>query len=191
MLPSVRATSRRRWTVSECRSVLWVTGKEVNNMIFRLQRTPPYGRLTEVRRESGGNKPGSSYRTILRADESGIPLLNVYASDIYYQPYTVSVYRADEDALEQLRAIVERHQMTAWDDLPPDRDNIMLDGLSTDVTLVFSNEKAGERKQETVRIFYESKLPEGALDVLREFTDCLNQWATDDRLLEKRSEARR
>ena len=34
------------------------------------------------------------------------------------------------------------------------------------------------------------KLPEGAMDALREFTDCLNQWATDERLLERRSEAR-
>ena len=58
-------------------------------------RITAHGTLTEVRWESGGNKPGSSYKTILRADETGTPLLTVYSSDIYYQPYTVTVYRAD------------------------------------------------------------------------------------------------
>ena len=140
------------------------------------------GALTEVCWEQGGNKPGSHYRKVLRSDESGDLLLAVYSSDIYYQPYTVSVYRADGDALEQLQAIVDRCQMADWNDLPPDRDNIMLDGLSTDITLIFSGER--------ITISYESRLPEGALDALREFTDCLNRWATDERLLERHSEDR-
>ena len=78
--------------------------------------------------------------------------------------------------------------MTAWDDLPPDPDNVVLDGLTTDVTLVFGGD--GARKWETVRIYYESKLPEGAPGALRAFTDCLDQWATEERLLLRRSEAR-
>lgn len=159
-------------------------------MAAHFHRKIAYGPLTEVRWERGGNKPGSSYLTILRADESGTPLLTVYSSDIYYEPYTVTVYRADADALEQLRVIADRHRMAAWDDLPPDRDNVMLDGLSTDVTLVFNNESVGGGRRETVRISYESKLPDGALDALREFTDYLNQWATGERLVESRSEAR-
>ena len=153
-----------------------------------LHRKTPYGPLTEVRRESGGNRPGGSYRTILRADETGALRLTVYTSNIYYQPYTVCVYRADEDALAQLRAIIDRYGMTAWDDLPPDPDNVVLDGLTTDVTLVFGGD--GARKWETVRIYYESKLPEGAPGALRAFTDCLDQWATEERLLLRRSEAR-
>ena len=52
----------------------------------------------------------------------------------------------------------------------------------TDITLIFSGER--------ITISYESKLPEGALDALREFTDCLNRWATDERLLERHSEDR-
>lgn len=160
-------------------------------MKLQWKRKSPSGPLVEVRWESGGNKPGSSCKTILRADEAGAPRLTVYRSDIYYQPYTVSVYRADEDALEQLRSLIDRHRMIAWDDLPPDRDNVVLDGLSTDLTLVFGKESAGGRRRETVRIYYESKLPEGAHDALRAFTDCLNQWATDERLLDRRSEARR
>ena len=119
---------------------------------------------------------------MLRFDETGELLLTVYSSDIYYQPHTVSVYRADGDALEQLQNIAERCQMAAWNDPPPDRDNIMLDGLFTDITLIFSGER--------ITISYESKLPEGALDALREFTDCLNRWATDERLLERHSEDR-
>ena len=119
---------------------------------------------------------------MLRFDETGELLLTVYSSDIYYQPHTVSVYRADGDALEQLQNIAERYQMAAWNDLPPDRDSIMLDGLFTDITLIFSGER--------ITISYESKLPEGALDALREFTDCLNRWATDERLLERHSEDR-
>ena len=72
--------------------------------------------------------------------------------------------------------------MAAWNDPPPDRDNIMLDGLFTDITLIFSGAR--------ITISYESKLPEGALDSLREFTGCLNRWATDERLLERHSEDR-
>ena len=140
------------------------------------------GALTEVCWEQGGNKPGSHYVSVLRAGENGEPRLTIRSSDIYYEPYAVSVYRADPDALGQLQALAERHRMTAWADLPPDRENMMLDGLSTDLTLRYGKER--------FRIFFESRLPVGASDVLREFTDCLRQWAVEDRLTERSTEKR-
>lgn len=56
--------------------------------------------------------------------------------------------------------------------------------------MIFNDESIGGRKREFVTVSYEAKLPDGALDALGEFTDCLNQWATAERLLEGRSEAR-
>ena len=149
------------------------------------------GDLVRVEWASEGDKPGRSYRADLQSEDGGGLRLTLRASDFHDRPYTVTVYRADDDAMDRLRDMADRYGMTAWADLPPDRDNLALDGLSTSVTLIFSEERTGRRKRAYYSISYESRLPDGAAETLRAFEDCLKQWAVPDRLLETRFETRR
>ncbi len=155
------------------------------------KRTGDHGTLVEVCWKSDGNKQGSSYETILKADENGELRLTAYTSEFYYEPYSVNVYRADDDALEQLSSIIDRYNITAWSKLPMDRENVQLDGLSTSVAMIFEKEKNGSNKREYATVYYESKLPDGALDALKEVTDCMEQWAVPERLLDAHYETRR
>ena len=160
-------------------------------MAFRFfNRMGPRGTLVEIRWESSGNKQGGSYKTDLEADENGELRLTAYTSDFYYEPYSVNVYRADDDALEQLSSIIDRYGIAAWSKLPMDRENVQLDGLSTSVAMVFEKEKNGSSKREYATVYYESRLPVGALDALNELTDCLEQWAVPERLLDAHYETR-
>lgn len=161
-----------------------------NGTLFPKRKTAR-GDLVRAEWASDGDKQGRSYEAVLASDDGGAPRLTRRASDFYDRPYTVTVYRADDDALDQLRALIDRFGMLAWSDLPLDRENMALDGLSTSIMLVFSEVRAGRRRREYYSISYESRLPEGAPEALRAFTDCLDQWAVPDRLLETRRETRR
>ncbi len=153
-------------------------------------RKKPLGALVKVEWASEGDKRGRSFKATLQAEDGGAPSLTLRASDFYDRPYAVTVYRADGDALDRLRAMIDRYGMTAWAELPLDRSNIVLDGLSTGITLIFSDVRGGRQKREYYNIAYESCLPDGALEALHAFTDCLRQWAVPERLLETRCEPR-
>ena len=143
----------------------------------------PEGVLRACSYSSSGDMNGNVYTAALRENDSGALTLTVRESPAFNIPILVTTYRADSDALDRMRGIIDRYGMNTWSDLPIDESMIALDAPSTGITMEYDPaEKGGSR--EWCSVSYDAKLPENGWEALRAFKDCLFQWETADRLTE-------
>ncbi len=155
--------------------------------LAKLMKLPEktHGPLRECGYSSSGDMNGNTYRVALAAAENGEMVLTIEESPAFWEPLEVRKYRADDDALEQMAAIVARYHLMCWDVLPQDTEMIALDAPSTGVWMTWDDSALGGFAWESVRISYDAKKPSEGWEILREFTSCLFQWETDERLLER------
>lgn len=141
------------------------------------------GTLIECSCSSGGGMTGGHSDIRLKQTADGITLT------IEDQPWfgaliKTTVYRADDDALAQVQAHVDRFDLTRWVDLPP-TDLIVLDAPSIHYELDYDNTRNGGRATEYYVIDGDVQPPKGDEGALYELSRLMTQWAEDDRLLSR------
>lgn len=147
----------------------------------------PVGTLIECYISDSGNEFGNIDRkTLSRGEDGGIYLTAEYAAHTS-DPREVTVYRADDDAMDQILAIIREYNFPAWDDLPP-ADEFALDGSVTSVGMIFDNEPVGGSSYEDYGFSGDDMLPPDGWDAIRRYESCLTQWMTKDRLVSKKTE---
>ena len=139
--------------------------------------------LVRVSDQSGGGMDGGSYEATLQADESGQLTLTVTQRVFFNDLSSVRVYRAGDDALEQLRQIARENNMTAWADLPMDFTMLALDAPSTGIRLTADESAQGGSRQKNYYISDDALLPRSGRSALRALRNCLLQWAVEENLL--------
>ena len=139
------------------------------------------GPLLSCSHNASGDMNGNLYSATLERAEDGSMALVVLESPDHMTPATVSTYRADDDALDQMRAIIDRYDMTRWDDLPMS-DMFPLDAAGRSITMRFDD---GEGFWDSYTVDYYSELPEEGPEAFDAFLDCLFQWATPERLVDQ------
>ena len=147
------------------------------------------GLLVECVWSDSGDENGNTDRLSLSRGEDGGIYLTAEYSPAVWEPLQIRVYRADDDALDQARALIDRYNLAAWKDLP-EGDEFALDASVTHISMYFDNSGYGGESYDSFSFDEFAALPPEGMKIMNEFRDCLKQWATDDRLAEERTEER-
>lgn len=139
------------------------------------------GELVSCSHSASGDMNGNYYHAELRAADDGGLVLTVGESPDHMTPITVREYRADDDALDQLRAIIDKYDMVVWDDLPMG-EFFPLDAAGNSISMEFaSSEPDGYPESYSVDRY--SDLPDEGFEAYDAFMKCLFQWKIEDRLI--------
>ncbi len=142
-----------------------------------------HGPLVRCATYRGGGMDGGSSRAEL-SEKDGQTVLVTAVSRYWNAPFRVSEYRADDDALPQLKEIADKYGMAAWHDLPYS-ELIALDAPSTSYVLVFDDSALNGMPYETVSFSLDQKLPRKGSEGVKALSSCLRQWEKDSRLIDR------
>ena len=74
--------------------------------------------LVECSWSHSGDENGNTDRLTLARGDDGKIYLTVEFSPALWEPLKTDVYLAGDDALDQMREIIDRYNLAAWKDLP-------------------------------------------------------------------------
>ena len=146
-----------------------------------------FGTLTSAKYSDSGNMLGNLYTVeATRADDGSI-VVTVRESAMHSDPIEVSEYRASDDLLDQISAIVDRAGMKEWGELPPS-EFIALDAATTSIRLAYKSNDPNELLPKYLNYSFNDELPEGGKDAINEIYALMLSYTTEDNLVGKRTE---
>ena len=143
-----------------------------------------YGALTECSWNGGGGMEAEVNGATLARGEDGALRLTVREGSMLYGPIEVRVYRADDDALRQMLAIIDAYSLPELQDAPYLYE--LLDAPSNSIGMTFVTE---DEDYTWFSVDGHAELGDEGSEGFRAFIDCLYQWQTDDRLVESYEES--
>jgi len=148
------------------------------------------GKLIAVEYSDSGNSLGNMYRIETSENDQGEPIVTEYNSPMHSDPATIREYRAPEDLIDRISAIVDEAGMKDWGDLPMS-EFIPLDASTPRITLVF--EPANSESRFPVRINFSTwdELPEGGTDSFNAVRNELQACLVEENLIREYMEERR
>lgn len=132
-----------------------------------------HGELKGVSYFHGGGMLGETYRMEIK-NEDGKIIGRIAESGAHYIPERVYEYKVSEDALIKAREYIDKYNLSVWDALPFNEDEIVLDGPSTSIYLVFDDSAVGGYKYSSSTISYENVVPKGGYDILNGFVELIS-----------------
>ena len=153
--------------------------KELNKL---LGEKTEHGELLSCGYSNSGDMNGNVDSAELKRQENGSLILKTQYSPSHDIPIEVKEYRADEDALDKLRTIIDEYNLSAWERLPRS-DYFALDAATKRIYMAFDDSASGGSRYESCSVDYDFMLPDKGYDILKKFTDCLFSWETEDRLI--------
>ena len=102
-----------------------------------------FGQLRSAYYSNSGNSLGNLYSVEACHDDDGNMIVRVREAEMHSIPIAVSEYRAPDDLLDQVDAIVDRAGMKEWGKLPPS-EFIALDAATTSIRLEYENDDPGQ-----------------------------------------------
>ena len=145
-------------------------------------RSTAYGPLVECSYSYGGGMLGDSYQEKLYTNEAGEIILRVESNAEMGFPVFIREYRAEADALDNMRKIIDRYNLPAWSKLPLDENAIQMDGPTASISMVFDNNASGGSQQEWYTVSYAYKLPRNGQKTLDEFRSGLTRYIAEEPL---------
>ena len=143
-----------------------------------------HGPLTEVSLYTGGGMLGDSDSDRIVTDSGELYYIKE-SSPQHNIPLRGYQYRLkDAEALTKLREVIDRYNLSVWDKLPFDDENIALDAPSSSISMVFDDTETGGRGRASSRISYDNVIPDGGYDVLKEFKDMFSAVIREKELTE-------
>ena len=140
-----------------------------------------HGPLIRVTYSHGGGMQGDTNYTELYRDKDGKPFMRTSAAAMHYYPLIVHEYTADEEVFTVLRELIDRDNLSVWEDLPMS-EFMAMDAPSTIIEMYFDDSELGGRKFVSSRISYDYEIPEGGYDILNHFVDTLHSYIDPGRL---------
>ena len=136
-----------------------------------------YGDLQSACYSNSGNSLGNRYELeAMRADNGSIVVCEREAK-MHSMPTTVREFRADDDLLERIDAIVEAVGMKEWGELPL-TEFIAYDASTPSLSLTYDNADPNDRFPVRLSVSTTYKMPDDG-KTLRAVHDLLSSFATD------------
>ena len=138
--------------------------------------------LVECCWSRSGDENGNTDRLALARGDDGKIYLTVEFSPALWEPLRTDVYLAGDDALDQMREIIDRYNLPAWKDLPQG-DEFVLDAATLHINMYFDNRPIGGGRFDSYSFDEYAVLPPEGREILKEYKNCLSQWIAEDRLV--------
>ena len=132
-----------------------------------------HGELKEISYSHGGGMLGETYRISIE-NKDGELIGKVVQSGAHYIPKRVYEYEVNEDALVKAREYIDKYNLSVWDILPFNDDEIVLDGPTSSIRLVFDDSYVGGSKYSSHTISYENVIPKGGYEILNDFVKLIS-----------------
>ena len=138
-----------------------------------------YGELVSCYYSSSGDMSGNVFVRELVRQEDGSIILRTEEKKVHSDPLVVKEYSCDDDALDQMQAIIEKYSLTQWKNLEPN-DLIALDAAQDWYSITY---REGEKKLLRSYSFGDVKIPEGYEGALKEYYNGIVQWEKEENLI--------
>lgn len=129
-----------------------------------------YGDLIGLSYFHGGVMEGSSHDVMLTKDRGGFCCITTRDAGSVTFPRIIRIYRADGSVFSDLQALIGKDNLALWADLPFEDEFMVMDAPSTSINLYYDDSAQEGRSYASYTIRYANVMPEGASDILREFT---------------------
>ena len=141
-----------------------------------------HGELKEISYSHGGGMLGDTYQISIE-NKDGKLVGKVIESGAHYIPNRVYEYEVNEDSLIKAREYIDKYNLSVWDALPFNDDEIVLDGPSSSIRLAFDDSSVGGYKHATYNISYENVIPKGGREILNGFVELISSNIKQDNYL--------
>ena len=146
-----------------------------------------YGQLRSAYYSDSGNSLGNLYSVEACRNDDGNMIVRVREAEMHSVPIEVREYRAPDDILDQIDAIVDQAGMKEWGELPPS-EFIALDAATTSINLEYENADPAELIPKYLRYSFNDELPEGGRGAINGIYDLMMTYATEDNLINEYTE---
>ncbi len=146
-----------------------------------------FGQLRSAYYSDSGNSLGNLYSVEACRGDDGSMIVRVREAEMHSVPIEVHEYRAPDDLLDQIDAIVGQAGMKEWGELPPS-EFIALDAATTSINLEYENADPAEFIPKYLRYSFNDELPEGGREAINGIYDLMIACATEDNLISEYTE---
>ena len=136
-----------------------------------------YGALVVACFSDSGNSLGNLYSAEAMRDDNLSTIVVISEAEMHSVPITKRTYRADDDLLGRIDAIVDAVGAKTWGELPPS-EFIALDASTPLVRLQYQN-RDGSARPLFLNISSADQLPEGGRDAIWQIRDLIESFATE------------
>jgi len=141
-----------------------------------------FGQLRSAYYSNSGNSLGNLYSVEAYRGDDGSMIVRVREAEMHSVPIEVHEYRAPDDLLDQIGAIVDQAGMKEWGKLPPS-EFIALDAATTSIRLEYENADPDALIPEYLSYSFNDELPEGGREAINSIYDLMIACATEDNLI--------
>lgn len=142
-----------------------------------------HGELIGVNYSRGGGMLGDSTHIRLYRNKEQKPEIETGFSGQHNWPLVIKVYDAEEEVFPAMTELIDRDNLTVWENLPRSEEEVM-DAPSTTISLYFEEAAGEKRKRKSCSIEDWRVVPEGGREVMRSFIAALAAAAQPERMRE-------
>lgn len=164
--------------------------KAIGGTIVKSAPTDQYGALQSVHYSDSGNSLGNYYAVDAERTSDGTTIVRVSDSKMHSDPADISEFRAPDDLLNQIDAIVDKAGMKTWGELPLS-EFIAYDASTKSLNLTYANADPNEEFPLWLSTSFSYKLPEGGAEAVLAIRDLMLSYATEENLIRQYVEERR
>ena len=146
-----------------------------------------YGKLRSVTYSDSGDMLGNLYTVEAYRADDGSTVVTVREAKMHSDPIEVGEYRADDDLLDQVSAVIDRAGMKEWGELPPS-EFIAYDAPTESLRAELESADPDDRWPKRFSYTFNDELPEGGAEAIREIYQLMMANTGQDRLIRSYTE---